>query len=142
MTRGRQIGFELAPFFLRLVFGIIFIVHGATKLMGLPKAIASFDQLGILMPTLSAPAIAGLEFVGGVVLILGLGWLTRLAALLLAATMVVAIFAVKLNQGLVHGFEFELALLAGLISLALSGPGSLAIMRERRRERELQRQMV
>jgi uncharacterized membrane protein YphA (DoxX/SURF4 family) len=74
-----------------------------------------------------APLVAFVEAVGGLALILGLG--TRIAAILLAIIMIVAIFAVKLTQRLLGGFEFDLALLAGLVALILMGSGAAALER-------------
>jgi putative oxidoreductase len=118
-----------APLALRLAWGMIFIAHGAQKFMGLDHTTQFFTGLGILLPGIAAPLIALLEVVGGIALLLGLG--TRIFALLLAVNMLVAILTAKLTLGLVGGFEFELALLAGCITLALSGPGIPAIMRDR-----------
>ena len=121
---------------LRLSLGIIFAAHGAQKLFGwfggyglegTGQWMASIGlEPGVLMAALSGSA----EFFGGLALILGL--LTRPAALVLAATMVVAIFSVHINNGLFmsnNGYEFGLALLAGTVSLLISGGGRVSVDR-------------
>ena len=72
----------------------------------------------------------GAEFFGGLALIAGL--LVRPAAAVLAFTMVVAIFAVHIGNGLFmsnNGYEFGLALLAVSVSLAISGAGRASVDR-------------
>ena len=64
-------------------------------------------------------------------MILGLGLGTRVLAVLLAIDMVFAIVMVKLQAGLVGGYEYELVLLAGLVAIALNGAGQLALVREK-----------
>ena len=71
------------------------------------------------------------ELVGGVLLILGL--LTRLAALVLAIDLVVAVVLVKVNVGLIAqraaGAELDLAYIAAFVALLLMGPGSASLDR-------------
>jgi putative oxidoreductase len=119
-----------APLVLRVAIGIIFLAHGLQKLgvfggMNLTGVTGFFGDQGIPLPGLMAPLVALIEALGGLALILGFG--TRIAAILLAIIMIVAIFAVKLTQGLIGGFELDLALLAGLVALILMGSGALAL---------------
>lgn len=115
---------------LRLPLGIIFAAHGAQKLFGwfggyglegTGQWMASIGlEPGVLLAALSGSA----EFFGGLFLIIGL--LTRPTALVLAVTMLVAIFSVHITNGLFmsnNGYEFALALLAGVVSLLISGGG-------------------
>ncbi len=123
-----------APLTLRLAFGVIFIVHGAQKLFGwfggygLEATGQWMASIG-LDPGFYMALLAGSsEFFGGLFIIVGL--LTRLAALTLAVTMLVAIFTVHFEHGLLltnNGYEFALAMLAGSVTLALSGAGKLAL---------------
>ncbi|RAK01578.1 DoxX family protein [Aliidiomarina maris] len=115
---------------LRVPLGIILAAHGAQKLFGwfggnglqaTGEWMASIGlQPGILMAFLAG----GAEFFGGIALILGL--LTRPAALVSAITMLVAIFAVHISNGLFvanGGYEFALALFAMSVALVFQGSG-------------------
>ncbi len=79
-----------SPFllFVRLYWGWQFLETGWGKVNNLPKVTQFFTNLGIPFPGLNAPFIAGLELVGGAVLILGV--FSRPMSLLLAADMLVA----------------------------------------------------
>lgn len=82
--------FLRSPFllFVRLYWGWQFIQTGWGKLHNLPHVKEFFTSLGIPIPGVMAPAIASLEFFGGILLIAGLA--TRLIGLLLACNMLVA----------------------------------------------------
>lgn len=77
----------------RLTWGWQFFVTGKGKLMHHEKVAEFFGSLGIPMPDLNAWFVAGLECVGGLLLIAGLG--TRLIGFLLAGNMAVAYLAVE-----------------------------------------------
>jgi putative oxidoreductase len=123
-----------APVALRIPIGITFIAHGAQKLFG---AFGGYGLEGTgqwmasigLEPGYFMALMAGsAEFFGGLFILLGL--LTRPAALVLALTMLVAIFSVHFANGLFmanNGYEFGLALLAASVSLVFSGAGKLAL---------------
>jgi len=121
--------FEWSALILRLVAGITFVIHGIAKFqMGLDNVAGFFGSLGL--PAFIAYLVAFLEVVGGFALILGLG--TRIFAGALAVVMVGAVIKAKLAAGFMGGesgagYELELALLAILLSLAVSGSTMLGL---------------
>jgi putative oxidoreductase len=109
---------ELGSFIIRLVLGIIFLVHGFTKFQGgIEHTAGFFSSIGL--PGFLAYLVGGVELIGGILLILGLG--TRIIAGAFAIIMIGAIFTVKLKTGFVGGYELELALLAMSLHLLFSG---------------------
>ncbi len=83
--------------------------------------------LGIWPPQMAAIVVTLVEFVGGILLIIGL--FTRWAALLLAVDMLMAILTVHLRNGffMPSGFEYPLTLLGTTVALALIGPGEVSV---------------
>ena len=131
MRFGRNAGTGL--FVLRVAVGLVFFLHGWMKLFGMQ---ISFVQEMLSMAGWALPAwllwmVAGLELVGGMALVSGL--FTRPFALLLGLEMVVAVILFHARQGffiasvpnapLAYGFEYHVTLIAGLVCLALAGPG-------------------
>jgi len=130
-------GLDTLP--LRAGAGVIFAAHGAQKLFGwfgwfggygLEGTGGWMASIGIEPGVLMAALAGGAEFFGGLLLIVGL--LVRPAAVVLAITMVVAIAAVHLQNGLFmsnNGYEFGLALLVISVGLAIRGAGSISLDR-------------
>ena len=76
---------------LRIVLGVVFIAHGAQKFaQGIPNVVQGFSGMGVPLAEVAAPLVAGLELVGGILLVLGVA--TRVVGVLLAVDMVVAGF--------------------------------------------------
>lgn len=114
---------------LRLIVGAVFVAHGAQKLFvyGLAGVAGAFESVGVPLAIVTGPAVALVEFFGGLALIAGL--LTRLASVGLAITMLGAIVLVHLAGGffLPDGVEFALTLFGAAVALALTGPGALSL---------------
>lgn len=119
---------------IRLAVGLTFVGHGAQKLFGwfggygLKGTGGWLESIG-LKPGVTMALIAGLaEFVGG--LLFALGLFTPFAALLLAATMVVAIVKVHAPNGFwvtQNGFEYNFILIVVVIGVALIGAGDYSL---------------
>ena len=127
-------GNQWSPLALRLPLGVIFVAHGAQKLFGafggygLEGTGQFMESIGLAPGVLMAGAAGSAEFFGGLLLIAGL--LVRPSALVLAVTMIVAILSVHVSNGLFmanDGYEFGLALLAGTVSLLISGAGRVSV---------------
>ena len=69
----RTVGLALGIALLRIVVGIVFVMHGQQKLfeMGVGGVGGFFASLGVPAPQLAAVVVSLLETVGGVALILG-----------------------------------------------------------------------
>jgi len=84
-----------ATLLLRLMVGGVFFWEGLLKLVYRNQGVGRFTKLGFPLPALTANFVAGLEIVGGLLLLMGL--LTRLTAIPFLVEMVVAIFATKVS---------------------------------------------
>jgi putative oxidoreductase len=110
------------------VIGVAFLQTGWGKLEHLDNLRAYFAQLGIPLADLQAPFVAGLELVGGALLVLGLG--TRIAAALLSGVMLVAI-ATAIWPGLDSWRQLlgtiEAIYFSTFVYLAVHGPGAISL---------------
>jgi putative oxidoreductase len=118
----------LAPLLARLAVGLLFISTGWGKVHSLSKVTEFFESLHIPAPGFNAVLVGYSELIGGALLVLGL--VTRLAAIPLIASMVIAILTAKLGD--LHnvfdlvGFD-EFTYLVVLVMIVLIGPGSVAL---------------
>jgi putative oxidoreductase len=126
-------GAGFAPLILRVMAGIIMVVHGWQKLQGGPANFGSqaLANLGVPLPGFMGYVVTFVELIGGILLIVGL--ISRLAALILAIEMVFTTLLVKINVGFIGspgsgaGAEFDLILLAAFLAILLVGPGRLSL---------------
>ena len=119
-----------APLFARIVVGWVFLWSGWDKLHNLPGIIENFAGWHIPAPHLLAPFVSGVEFFGGLFLLLGV--LTRISAGALGITMIVAIVSAKWSEvdslETLLGFD-ETEYLALFLWLAIAGAGRFSIDR-------------
>lgn len=121
----------LAPLFTRLVVGWVFLWSGWGKLTHLPLVTENFAGWGVPAPEILAPFVSGVEFFGGIFLLLG--FLTRISAGALGVVMIVAIATVQWGQVdsllALLGLE-EVLFLALFLWLAIDGPGEFSLDRK------------
>ncbi len=117
---------------LRLALGILVLLHGIAKVIGGPAYVVGLvEQLGL--PGSLGYAVYLGEVVAPLALILGI-W-TRLAALVVAANMAVAIALVhmgdlyRLGQGGGWALELQGMFLFTALAVAMIGPGRYAATR-------------
>jgi putative oxidoreductase len=118
----------LAPLFARVTVGWVFLLSGWGKLNNLPQVTENFIGWGIPFPHFLTPLTSGIEFFGGIFLLLGL--FTRISAGALGVTMIVAIRAAKWadvdSLETLLGFD-EFEYLALFLWLAIAGPGVVSL---------------
>jgi putative oxidoreductase len=121
------------------VLGIIFLIHGLHKVVGwdgaggLAQTVAGMTAMG--MPLVAVYMLAFGELLGGIALIVG--FLSRLAALGILIIMLGAVFMVHLPhgfflnwyniEGVGHGFEYNLALIAMSLAVIFGGAGCCSL---------------
>ena len=112
------------PLVLRLAAGAVFVAFSVGKFTRHGAEAAGFERYGVPAPELATYLVGLLELLGGLALIAGIG--TRVAALLLAANMAVAIAtAGRIEGGPVH-LGLAPALLVAMLVLVVSGAGALS----------------
>jgi putative oxidoreductase len=118
----------LAPLFARVVVGWVFLWSGWGKLHNLPAVTENFISWGIPLPHVLTPFVSGVEFFGGLFLLLG--FMTRISAGALGITMIVAITSAKWDDvdslQTLLGFD-ETEYLALFLWLAIAGAGVISL---------------
>ncbi len=120
----------LIPLVLRLGLAFIFIYSGLQKITVPGTGWGSSwipDAPDFIKPLPAAVqlAVAWSELIGGIAL--GLGLLTRLAALGVAGIMVGTIYWLTGAQGFKSGWDYNFAVIVMCLALMISGGGTLAI---------------
>lgn len=122
---------DIAPLFLRVATGAVFLGHGWQKVQtGIPGVAGFLAGLGFPAPELFAVLLIAAEVGGGLLLILGA--YTHWAAKATAFVALVALLTVHLKNGFMGpgGFEFILVLLAASVSLMITGAGKYSLDRK------------
>ena len=108
---------------LRLSIGVIFILHGISKLD--PGFAENLPNMGL--PVEMQIPIALAELVPGILILVGI--LSRLSASLISIIMLGAIFMVKGASSITGkgGVELDLILLASALVIMIVGPGRISL---------------
>ena len=109
---------------IRAALGSIFLVHSLKKFD--PGWQDWLVQIG-LPPEMQLP-IALAEFIGGIMLLIGV--LTRISASIFSIIVLGAIFHIRWENGFFvseGGWEWDLVMLAALLSIIVAGPGRVSI---------------
>jgi putative oxidoreductase len=121
----------IAETFVRIVVGVMFVVHDWGKLSAGPAAVAANLAKSGLEPAIFwAYVILFFELVGGICLIIGL--FTRFFAAALAIEMLVALLLVHLPKGYAvatGGYEYVLLIGAACFFIAIRGGGPYSVDR-------------
>jgi len=115
---------------LRIVIALMFITTGISKLVDPGKIIGLLQQLGVVAPTFFGWLVLLVEIVFGIALLFG--WKVEYNVWPLIVTLAVAAVSVHIPQigenpmAIVTTF-LHLIAIAGLLNLALAGPGKLSV---------------
>ena len=106
---------------LRIMTGLLFLEHGAQKILGFPE--------GPTVPFFSLIGLAGLiELIGGILVVLGL--FTRIAAFVISGEMAFAYFMAHAPRGfmpIVNAGELAVLYCFVFLYLAFAGPGPWSV---------------
>ena len=125
---------KLGLTFLRVVIGVLFFGHGTQKLYGwfgghgIEGTAGFFESLGLRPGRRHATAAGAAEAGGGA--LVALGFLTPAAAATLIGVMSTAVEKVHLKNGpwvSNGGYEYNLVLIAALVTLVDEGAGPLSL---------------
>jgi putative oxidoreductase len=125
---------EVGLLVLRVVVGLLFVGHGAQKLLGafggggLEATAGMFDSIGLRPGALLARAAGTAEFAGG--LLLALGLFTPFAAAALIGVMTAAVITVHAPNGIWNtnqGYEYNLVLTSAVFAVSAIGDGAWSL---------------
>lgn len=121
-------GEDFLLFLIRMTLGILFAQSGWGKLQNIARVVEYFQQLGIPGAAIQAPFVAGVEFVCGITLFLGI--FSAIFAIPLAGIMVVAMVTARRDdidsiKSLTEVTEFLYLLLLSVIIVRGSGKWSI-----------------
>jgi putative oxidoreductase len=111
---------------LRLILGLLMIVHGWPKIKNIKGTTEWMSSSGFKPGIFWAVVSALVEFIGGIFLVFG--FLTQIIALLLTIQfLIIIIWRMKNHQTLVGELELDLLIFASSIVLFLNGAGTLSL---------------
>jgi len=142
----KTVSYGQAPLLLavRLYWGWQFAQNGWAKLHNLPRVTDFFTSLGLPLPAQTAAFVSSVEFVGGILLIVGL--LSRITALALTIDMLMAyitadraaLFSIIADPGKFYTADPYTFLFASLLVL-IFGPGMISLDTLLNRQRSFRR---
>ncbi|WP_163265915.1 DoxX family protein [Chelativorans alearense] len=112
----------------RILIAVIFIFAGFGKLTNIGGTAGYFGSLGLPVPVLTAWAVALVELLGGLAVLIG--FKTRIAAIVLAAFTVASALIAHLDFGdqmQLTQFLKNLAIAGGFLVLVAQGAGALSL---------------
>ena len=110
---------------LRVTLGLVFVIHGYMKLSGIEATEGFFDMINIPLPMVFAWIVGLVEFLGGLMMILGV--YAKTAGMLTAITMVVALLTVHLGKPWASA-ELAILALGGSVAVATLGAGKWRLL--------------
>ncbi len=112
--------------FLRIVLGLLFVFHGWPKIKNLRATAENFSNMGFRPGVFWGPLVAGVEFFGGLALILGI-WTPIVAALLTVQFLVIIVWKIWRGEWSFSNLELDLLILAVALLLLTMGAGALSL---------------
>lgn len=117
---------DTALLLLRIGVGLIFVIAGWGKLTGIEGVQGFFGNIGIPMASVMAWVVALVEFLGGLMILIG--YKVQIPGYLLAIIMLVAMFIILGGEDSDFGsIRLELMLLLTSLALTMTGPGSYSL---------------
>lgn len=137
---------DFALLIARVLLGTVMFAHGWQKLIinGIGRTSEGFESMSIPLAIISASFVTFVEFVGSVLLIVGV--LTPVVATLNLVIMMGAAVFVHIPKGIFisqGGWELVGVIAAGMIAIAATGPGRYSVDHLiRARQKEYQRELL
>jgi putative oxidoreductase len=113
----------------RILLGLVFLTAGWSKLTGFAGLVGMLGQVGFPLPTLFAVLAVVFEFGGAILLITGFHARTAAWALIVFTVIATAVFHDPSNPQQLMMFEKNLAIIGGLLYVAVAGAGRYGFSR-------------
>lgn len=118
---------DLALLIVRIIFGVTFIYYGRPKIMNLKTNASDFEAMGFKPGWLWGTPVALLESVGALAILLGL--FTGIIAIGFVIHMTTgAMWKILKTDKPFTDWSYDLLALSVALMLAVTGPGSLAVL--------------
>jgi putative oxidoreductase len=118
---------EAVPVLLRVILGVIFVIHGWPKIKDFDSTKKFVASMGFVPAGLWAFLLAVTEFFGGILLLAGFA--TRIISILLIFSMLVALYMniFVWKRPFKSGWELDLLIIICLASVLFLGSGAYSI---------------